>query len=87
MDEVDGEHEMNAAAEVTSVLSESGFTIMSQQKSWKLQLSNLMTLHCFQVMATNAQTLSSTEDYPSPIIIFLAGVTGRNPDLITVHQN
>ena len=27
MDEVDGEHEMNAAAEVISVLSESGFTI------------------------------------------------------------
>ena len=27
MDEFDGEHEMNAAAEVTSVLSESGLTI------------------------------------------------------------
>ena len=27
MDEFGGEHEMNAAAEVTSVLSESGFTI------------------------------------------------------------
>ena len=79
MDEVGGEYEMNAAAEVTSVLSESG--LMGQQKILE------MTLHCFQVIVTNAQSLSSAEDYPSSIIIFSAGITGRKPDLITVHQN
>ena len=46
-----------------------------------------MTLHCFQVIVTNAQSLSSAEDYPLTIIIFSAGLKGCKPDLITVHQN
>ena len=46
-----------------------------------------MTLHRFQVIVTNAQTLSSAKDCPSTIIIFSAGVTGRKPDFIAVHQD